>query len=73
MTNSKTVYVPFDRETPEWKMADAIRKEGTWLEREDTEKEDGFYSCFFIEWQGDEYMLKMKNGEYLRFRKLWSV
>ena len=47
-----------------------IRREGTILERFDKEKEDGVTTGFFIEWQGDEYFIKMHNGETKRIRKL---
>jgi len=43
------------------------------LDRFDKEKEDGVTTGMFIEWQGDEYFIRMKNGNIQNIRKLWEI
>jgi len=50
-----------------------IRREGKILDRFDKEKEDGVTTGMFIEWQGDEYFIRMKNGNIQNIRKLWEI
>lgn len=53
--------------------AKILRREGKILERTDKEDEMGFRSIFFIEWQGYEWFVRMRNGEVKRVKKLWKI
>ena len=50
-----------------------IRREGKILDRFDKQKEDGLVTGMFIEWQGVEYFIRMKNGQTMNIRKLWEI
>ena len=50
-----------------------IRREGKILDRSDKQKEDGLVTGMFIEWQGAEYFIRMKNGQTMNIRKLWEI
>lgn len=47
-----------------------IRREGIILDRFDREKEDGLVTGLFIEYQGSEWFIRMKNGVVLSCRNL---
>lgn len=50
--------------------AKIIRLEGVILDRFDREKEDGFVTGLFIEYQGNEWFIRMKNGVVMSCRNL---
>lgn len=50
--------------------AKIIRREGVVLDRFDVEKLDGLVTGLFIEWQGSEWFIRMKNGVVLSCRNL---
>lgn len=53
--------------------AKIIRREGVILERLDKEDDRGFRSVFFVEWQGYEWFIRMRNGEVTRIKRLWKI
>ena len=53
--------------------AKIIRREGKILQRFDWENSKGFNSGFYVEWQGFEYRITMRNGEVVTLKKLWEV
>ena len=53
--------------------AKILRREGKILERIDKEDDRGFRSVFFIEYQGFEWFIRMRNGEVTRVKKLWKI
>lgn len=53
--------------------AKIIRREGVILERLDKEDDRGFRSVFFVEWQGYEWFIRMRNGEVARIKSLWKI
>jgi len=53
--------------------AKIIRREGEILERMDKEDDRGFRSVFFVEWQGFEWFIRMRNGEVTRIKRLWEI
>ena len=50
-----------------------IRREGKILDRFDKDVVDGVTTGMFIEWQGAEYFIRMKNGQTTKIRKLWEI
>lgn len=52
--------------------AKIIRREGVIVDRFDREKSDGVVTGLFIEWQGDEWFIRMKNGVVMSCRQLDS-
>ena len=54
-------------------MSAQIRREGVILERLDKEKEDGFHTSLFVEWEGSEYYIRMHNGETTKLKRLWKI
>lgn len=50
--------------------AKIIRREGLIVDRFDREKVDGVVTGLFIEWQGNEWFIRMKNGVVLSCRNL---
>lgn len=53
--------------------AKIIRREGVILERLDKEDGRGVRSVFFIEWDGFEWFIRMRNGEVTRIKRLWEI
>ena len=53
--------------------AKILRREGVILERIDKEDGRGFRSVFFIEHEGFEWFVRMRNGEVTRIKKLWEI
>ena len=53
--------------------AKILRREGVILERTDKEDDRGFRSVFFIEYEGFEWFVRMRNGEVTRIKKLWKI
>lgn len=53
--------------------AKVIRREGVILDRIDKEDDRGFRSAFFVEWQGAEWFIRMRNGEVTRIKRLWEI
>lgn len=53
--------------------AKILRREGVILERTDKEDDRGFRSVFFIEHEGFEWFVRMRNGEVTRIKKLWKI
>ena len=53
--------------------AKILRREGKILERIDKEDDRCFRSVFFIEHQGFEWFIRMRNGEVTRIKKLWKI
>lgn len=49
--------------------AKILRREGKILERMDKEDDKGFKTAFFIEWQDNEWLILMHNGEVTRVKK----
>ena len=50
-----------------------IRREGKILERLDKDDDRGARSVFFIEWEGCEWFIRMRNGEVARIKNLWKI
>lgn len=50
--------------------AKIIRREGVIVDRFDREKVDGVVTGLFIEWQGNEWFIRMKNGVVMSCRNL---
>lgn len=50
--------------------AKIIRREGVILDRFDREKEDGVVTGLFIDWQDNEWFIRMKNGVVVSCRNL---
>lgn len=53
--------------------AKIIRRECKILERMNKEDEKGFRSVFFVEYEGNEWFIRMRNGEVTRIKKLWKI
>lgn len=53
--------------------AKIIRREGKIVDRMDKEDEKGFRSVFFVEYEGSEWFIRMRNGEVTRIKKLWKI
>lgn len=70
--SGKTVRAKGDWDEELEKMKNTLRSYGKLLERFDRETDKGFKSGFFIEWEGDEYLVRMMNGKTLSIRKLKS-
>lgn len=68
----KTVYAQGEWDEELEKMRNTLRSYGKLLDRYDKETDKGFKSGFFIEWEGEEYLLRMMNGKTLSIRKLRS-
>lgn len=52
--------------------AKILRREGVIMERIDKEDDRGFRSVFFIDHEGFEWFVRMRNGEVTRIKKLWK-
>jgi hypothetical protein len=76
-----SIIIPTKTETGRKKMenidiqeqAKIIRREGKILERVDMEDEKDFCSVFFIEYEGSEWFVMMRNGEVTSIKKLWKI
>lgn len=66
----KTVYAQGEWDEELEKMRNTLRSYGKLLDRYDKETDKGFKSGFFIEWEGEEYFLRMMNGKTLSIGKL---
>lgn len=53
--------------------AKIIRRGGVILERLDKDDDRGVRSVFFIDWQGYEWFIRMRNGEVTRIKRLWKI
>ena len=53
--------------------AKILRREGGILERIDKEDDRGFRSVFFIDHEGFDWFVRMRNGEVTRIKKLWKI
>ena len=53
--------------------AKIIRREGEILDRLDKEDDRGFRSVFFVEYEGYEWFIRMRNGEVTRIKRLWEI
>lgn len=69
----RTTYANKDNQEALNDFAKVIRREGVILDRFDSEGDKGPKSGFFIEWDGDEYFLKMLKGDVTSLRKMWKV
>lgn len=54
----------------EWRK---IRRECTILERMDKETGKGYFSKFFVEYDGGEWYCSMLNGRVIRLKRLWDI
>lgn len=68
----KTVFAQGDWDEDLEKMRNTLRSYGKLIDRYDKETDKGFKSGFFIEWEGEEYLLRMMNGKTLSIRRLRS-
>lgn len=68
--SGKTVYAQGEWDEELEKMRNTLRSYGKLLDRYDKETDKGFHSGFFIEWEGEEYLLRMMNGKTLSIGKL---
>jgi hypothetical protein len=69
----KTIFSATDSQDAKNAKCSQIRREGKILDRFDRKKPDGVVTGFFIEWQGAEYFIRMKNGNTQNIRKLWDI
>lgn len=70
--SGKTVYARGEWDEELEKMRKTILRKGNILERFDKETDKGLKTGFFVEWNGEEYLIRMLRGQTLSIRKLKS-